>query len=65
MNHKRKNLSEMSFGSEDDSNQVKEPNNLSQSFHRAVDMTATTNGSSETTEQQLSQNLSLFRMNMQ
>ena len=55
----------MSFGSEDDSNQVKEPNNLSQSFHRAVDMTATTNGSSETTEQQLSQNLSLFRMNMQ
>ena len=62
MNHKRKNLSEMSFGSEDDSNQVKEPNNQSQGAFRAVEMTATTNGSEA--EQQLSTNLALFRMNM-
>ena len=56
MNHKRKDLSEMSFGSEDDVN-------MSQSYPRAVDMSATTNGSE--TEQQLSPNLALFRRNMQ
>ena len=66
----------MSFGSEDDSNQVKKPNkqkvglkimamgfnNQSQGAFRAVEMTATTNGSE--TKQQLSANLALFRMNM-
>ena len=62
MSHKRKNLSEMSFGSEDDSKQVKEPNSQSQGTFRAVEMTATTIGSE--TEQQLSTNLALFRMNM-
>ena len=44
MNHKRKNLSEMSFGSEDDSNHVKEPTNQSQGTFRAVEMSAATNG---------------------
>ena len=62
MNHKRKNLSEMSFGSEDDSNHVKEPNNQSQGTFRPVEMTAGTNASE--TDQLLSQNMALFRMNM-